>query len=82
MYPTCGTRSLALLENEDAATRLWTPIMDALADDLLEALQAETILVLDDYHLVDCTEVNAITERLVRADAATAAPRALDTRDP
>jgi hypothetical protein len=27
-------------------------------------LQAETILVLDDYHLVDSVEVNAITERL------------------
>jgi ATP/maltotriose-dependent transcriptional regulator MalT/DNA-binding SARP family transcriptional activator len=63
--PTCGSRSIALLESTGAATRLWTPIVDALADDLLEALPGETILVLDDYHLVDSVEVNAITERLV-----------------
>jgi DNA-binding SARP family transcriptional activator len=65
IYPSCGTRSLALLESGGAATRLWAPIVDTLADDLLDVLQAETILVLDDYHLVDSAEVNAITERLV-----------------
>jgi ATP/maltotriose-dependent transcriptional regulator MalT len=34
------------------------------AGDLLEVLQAETILVLDDYHLVDSVEVSTITERM------------------
>src|SRR5690348_12621023 len=62
--PASGTRSLPLLENEAAAMRLWAPIVDALADDLVEVLEAETILVLDDYDLVDSMEVNGITERL------------------
>lgn len=64
-HPTVGTHALALLAEAGGATRLWAPAVDALANDLLDALDVETVLVLDDYSQVNQVEINAITERLV-----------------
>ncbi|MFQ5401469.1 MAG: BTAD domain-containing putative transcriptional regulator [Anaerolineae bacterium] len=64
-HPAVGDQSLALLAQEGGATRLWAPAVDALANDLLDALATETVLVLDDYCQVNQAEINAITERLV-----------------
>ncbi|MFN4218009.1 MAG: BTAD domain-containing putative transcriptional regulator [Candidatus Bipolaricaulia bacterium] len=64
-YPNCGERALSLLEQEGGAAKLWAPAVDALTNELLDLLEEEMLLVLDDYHVVDRPEVNAITERLI-----------------
>jgi ATP/maltotriose-dependent transcriptional regulator MalT len=66
-HPTVGERALTLLAQEGGATRLWAPAVDALANDLLDVLStdAETVLVLDDYCLVNHPEINAIVERFI-----------------
>lgn len=64
-YPSCGERALSLLEREGGAATFWVQAVDALANDLLDHLKADTALVLDDYHLVDRPEINAITDRLI-----------------
>lgn len=67
-YPTVGDRALALLGEEGGAVRLWAPAVDALANDLLDTLATETVLVLDDYCMVNHQpEVNAIAERLIES---------------
>lgn len=64
-YPKLGERALALLSQEGGAVRLWAPAVDNLANDLLDALSEETVLVLDDYCMVDQPEVDAITQRFI-----------------
>lgn len=64
-HPTCGDRALALLEQEGGAAKHWAAAVDALANDLFEALRDESVLVLDDYHLVERRDTNAITDRLI-----------------
>ncbi len=64
-YPGTGVRSRALLAQEGGAAKYWAPAIDALANDLIDALRDEVVLVLDDYQLVDRPEIDAITERLV-----------------
>ncbi len=68
VHPNVGERALMLLAQEGGAVRLWAPAVDALADDLLDALDpaAETVLVLDDYCFVNRPEINAITERFIK----------------
>lgn len=64
-HPEVGEQSLALLTQEGSATHLWAPAIDALVNDLLDALSAETVLVLDDFCAVNQPEIDAITQRLV-----------------
>lgn len=64
-HPICGDGALALLEREGGAAQLWGPALNSLVNDLLDCLRDETILVLDDYHLVDRPEINDITERFI-----------------
>ncbi len=64
-YPKVGERSLALLSQEGGAMRLWAPAVDNLVNDLLDVLSGETVLVLDDYCLVNQPEINAITQRFI-----------------
>lgn len=67
VHPAVGDRALALLRKEGGAVRLWNPAVDTLANDLLDALPTETVLVLDDYSVINQPEVNAITERLIES---------------
>lgn len=64
-YAQIGEQSLAMLTQEGGAARLWAPAVDAFANDLLDALSTETVLVLDDYSTTHQAEINAITERLI-----------------
>lgn len=64
-HPAVGVRSLALLNRDERSPRVWNAAVDALSNDLLDALAADTVLVLDDYDRANRAEVNAITERLV-----------------
>lgn len=70
-HPTCGDRALALLEREGGAAKHWAAAVDALTNDLFEALHDDAVLVLDDYHSVEGRDVDAITDRLVEHMPAT-----------
>lgn len=62
--PRAGQRALELLERPAGAA--WTPALDALTNDLLSALNDETILVLDDYHTADQrADMRGLIERLI-----------------
>jgi LuxR family transcriptional regulator, maltose regulon positive regulatory protein len=61
----CGRRALSLLEQEGGAAKHWAGAVDALTNDLFDALDEDAVLVLDDYHLVNRRDVNAITDRLI-----------------
>jgi ATP/maltotriose-dependent transcriptional regulator MalT/DNA-binding SARP family transcriptional activator len=63
--PHCGTRALSLLDREGGVATLWAPAVDALANDLLDHLERDAVLVLDDYHLADRPQVQAILGRLI-----------------
>ncbi|MEM4381731.1 MAG: BTAD domain-containing putative transcriptional regulator [Candidatus Caldarchaeum sp.] len=65
LHPAFGEQVLGLLEKEGGAAKLWALAVDALANELFDHVTTETILVLDDYHLVDRLEINAVTERLI-----------------
>ncbi|HEX5691363.1 MAG TPA: transcriptional regulator, partial [Roseiflexaceae bacterium] len=63
--PHVGARALALLE-AGSGTQVWGQALDALINDLVAALDDETILILDDYHVVDeLPDVRALVERLI-----------------
>ena len=64
-HPKIGEKALTLLAQKGGATRLWSPAVDALANDLLDVLSAETIFVFDDYTLAHQAEITTITERLI-----------------
>ena len=65
VYPTCGDKALSLLETETGSATLWEPAINAFVNDLLESLQTETLLIVDDYHLVDIPQINHVTEYLI-----------------
>ncbi|MGH2543868.1 MAG: hypothetical protein ACRDIB_13780, partial [Ardenticatenaceae bacterium] len=65
VYPEVGERALELLAQEGGAARYWAPAVDALTNSLLDTLARDTILVLDDYCVVNHPEIDAITERLI-----------------
>ncbi|WP_448601020.1 BTAD domain-containing putative transcriptional regulator [Thermoflexus hugenholtzii] len=60
-------RSLDPRLGRSAAERLHEPggfaALDALANELVDSLSRETVLVLDDYHLADSSEIRALLER-------------------
>ncbi len=64
---TIGERALQLLGRKEEVARLWTPTVDALANDLLDALPRDekTVLVLDDYCTVNRPEINVLVERFI-----------------
>lgn len=64
-YPTVGERSLERLSSNERSPRTWALTIDALSNDLLDALSQETVLVLDDFDRVNVAEVNAVIERFV-----------------
>jgi ATP/maltotriose-dependent transcriptional regulator MalT/DNA-binding SARP family transcriptional activator len=64
-FPEIGNKALDILKREGGASRLWIPAVDSFANDLLDALDEPTLLVLDDYNTVNRAEINVITERLI-----------------
>ncbi len=62
-----GERALHLLMQKEGANQLWIPTIDALANDLLDALPRgeKTVLVLDDYCMVNRPEINILVERFI-----------------
>ncbi|HEU4322240.1 MAG TPA: BTAD domain-containing putative transcriptional regulator [Roseiflexaceae bacterium] len=63
--PHTGLRTVELLERAGPAL-VWNQALDALLNDLVAALDDETILVLDDYHTVDeRADLRALIERLI-----------------
>ena len=66
LTPHAGERTIGLLEQHSQGTQAWTQALDALINDLTRMLDDETILVLDDYHVVDDQpEIGALVERLI-----------------
>lgn len=64
VVPQVGTRALELIL---AGTGAWTQALDSLLNDLHQFLDDETILILDDYHLVDdMDDIRPLTERLIQ----------------
>ncbi|MBA2557261.1 MAG: winged helix-turn-helix domain-containing protein [Chloroflexi bacterium] len=60
-----GQRALASLDRAGPGARRWAPALDLLIDDLLDQLGTDAFLVLDDYHLADRAEINAILARVI-----------------
>ena len=64
--PRIGERALALLEQGESGAPVWRQALDALINDLVLALDEETILVLDDEHAVDdLPDIRALIEQLI-----------------
>lgn len=64
LLPDAGTRALALLEQSGAHGQ---QALDSLMNDLAAGLDDETLLILDDYHLVDeSPPVRELIERLLQ----------------
>src|SRR6266545_1096095 len=64
--PHAGERTVALLEQHSQGTQAWGQALDTLINDLNRDLDDETILVLDDYHVVDdLPDICALIERLI-----------------
>ncbi|MFN8568075.1 MAG: hypothetical protein U0Z44_11280 [Kouleothrix sp.] len=66
LAPAAGARTIALLEQHSQGPQAWSQALDALINDLTRLLDDETILVLDDYHVVDdLADICALIERLI-----------------
>lgn len=66
LAPGAGERTIALLDQHSQGTQAWSQALDALINDLTHMLNDETILVLDDYHVVDShADIRALIERLI-----------------
>jgi ATP/maltotriose-dependent transcriptional regulator MalT/DNA-binding SARP family transcriptional activator len=66
LVPQAGERTIGLLEQHGQGTQAWTQALDTLLNDLVRLLDDETILVLDDYHVVDeLPEIGGLVERLI-----------------
>jgi LuxR family transcriptional regulator, maltose regulon positive regulatory protein len=64
--PRVGQRAVAMIEQGGTRATVWRHAIDALIDDLVLALEEETILVLDDEHAVDdLPDIRALIERLI-----------------
>jgi len=53
------------LQQGERGPRLWAGVVDRLSNDLLDRLDADLVLVLDDYDGVNRPDINAVVERLV-----------------
>ncbi|GAC1360337.1 MAG: BTAD domain-containing putative transcriptional regulator [Herpetosiphon sp.] len=58
--PGVGTLTLTMLEKGTRSSLIWREALDGLLNDLVVTLEDDTILVLDDFHVVD--EAPAIRE--------------------
>jgi DNA-binding SARP family transcriptional activator len=66
VVPAVGERALARLEQHRSDSHAWTQALDMLIDDLACGLADETMLVLDDYQIVDdIPAIAALIERLM-----------------
>ncbi len=63
--PGCGAQALALLQAPGGGSHHGPAVIDTLANDLFDRLPVEALLVLDDYHLVESPEINALVEHFV-----------------
>ncbi len=61
-----GSNALAILQHGGSGQQVWGHALDSLVNDLVPALDRETILVLDDYHKVgEHPDIRALIERLI-----------------
>ena len=65
-YPGSAARALALLAAAGGAERHGEAAIEALADALLDRLEADTWLVLDDYHRIDGSGAAPLLNHLIR----------------
>ncbi len=64
--PELGDRAMLLLEEVDSPVHSLLRIVQVFSNELLEGLTAESVLVLDDYHLVSASpQVNQIVDRFL-----------------
>lgn len=63
--PGAGARALTLLHMPDGGAQHGPAVIDALANDLFDRLSTDTLLILDDYHLVESPEIHRLTERFI-----------------
>ncbi|GBD08575.1 Serine/threonine-protein kinase PknK [Candidatus Thermoflexus japonica] len=63
--PGCGARALTLLQSPGGGAQHGPAVIDTLANELLDRLSREALLILDDYHLVEGPEINPLVERLI-----------------
>ncbi len=66
VMPEVGTHTIALLESHEPGPARWAAALDALINDLVDALDDETLLILDDLHVVaDVPAIRALLEQLI-----------------
>jgi LuxR family maltose regulon positive regulatory protein len=65
IHPTIGEKAQDLLTQEGGIRHLWPSVVTTLVNDLADQLHDEAFLVLDDYHLASCPEVDAIVQRFI-----------------
>ncbi len=65
-YPGSAARALALLAAPGGAERHGEAAIEALCDALLDRLEADTWLVLDDYHRIDGSGAAPLLNHLIR----------------
>jgi DNA-binding SARP family transcriptional activator len=64
--PDVGHRTLALVQGGEHGAHVWRDALDAFLNDLLRALDDDTLLVLDDYHVIDnVPPLRTLVERLI-----------------
>jgi len=65
LHPAIGEEARDLLTQEGGIRHLWPSVVTALVNDLADHLHEDAFLVLDDYHLASCPEVDAIVQRFI-----------------
>lgn len=66
VHPHIGDKALSVLAEGEGPNRPWHLAVEALINDLVFSAQPETLLVLDDYHLVDdIPRIRSIVDHLV-----------------
>lgn len=64
--PLIGEKALTVLQEGHAPARLWHLAVEALINDMVFSSQPETLVVLDDFHLVDqVPAIQSLVEHLV-----------------
>lgn len=65
-FPGAADRALGLLASPGGAAKHGLAAMEAIADALLDRLEADTWLVLDDFHLLHGSEAIALVDHLLQ----------------
>jgi LuxR family transcriptional regulator, maltose regulon positive regulatory protein len=63
--PTLKPRIMHSLEQVEHQALPWTLAIDVLANELLDSLESETVLVLDDYDMANSPDISRITSRFI-----------------